>query len=396
MKENPTRRQTLSFRETLPWPPKWEAINEAKFGQLTVVAFSSSKTSFGQSQVVCLCTCGWYVDVPPFRLRGGNTTSCGCVFKASLRQRNSDRATHKMIGTPEYRAWQAIKNRCLNSNDDRYKWYGARGITVCDHWIESFENFYVDVGPRPSRQYTIERRDNNRGYSPDNVYWATSIEQNRNLRTTKLYTLSGQAKPLGAWVDEYKVSHDLVYQRVEVFGWSLLDALTVPPSGGGSRRSDTSKTEQDYLYGAWLGMIGRCHKPSYQRYADYGGRGIVVNPRWQASFEEFQNDVGPRPSLQHSLDRRDNDGNYEPDNVRWATSKEQNRNRRSTKRYELYGEERTLSEWAELAGVAYERVKQRVVTYKWPLAEALGTPISGGGRMAKADRKVWTELGHLK
>lgn len=80
-------------------------------------------------------------------------------------------------------------------------------------------------------------------------------------------------------------------------------------------------------YRAWVSMRWRCEKPQYAQYKDYGGRGIKVCDRWQ-SFQAFLNDVGMRPSLNHSIDRRNNDGNYEPGNVRWATRKEQAQNRR--------------------------------------------------------------------
>jgi len=100
-------------------------------------------------------------------------------------------------------------------------------------------------------------------------------------------------------------------------------------------------------------MIGRCYRPRNHRYAWYGGRGIRVCDRWRTSFEAFLADVGPRPTPRHSLDRIDNDGDYEPGNVRWATSFEQSRNRRNVKLYTHDGETLTLSEWADRVGLPY-------------------------------------------
>lgn len=124
-------------------------------------------------------------------------------------------------------------------------------------------------------------------------------------------------------------------------------------------------------YTAWNFMIGRCYRPRNHRYAWYGGRGIRVCDRWRTSFEAFLADVGPRPTPRHSLDRIDNDGDYEPGNVRWATSFEQSRNRRNVKLYTHDGETLTLSEWADRVGLPYSTLKQRVSRLGWSLARAL-------------------------
>lgn len=85
--------------------------------------------------------------------------------------------------TSEYETWLHLRQRCINPKDKEYKNYGARGIAVCDRW-KSFRLFYLDMGPRPSKKFSIDRRDNNRGYSPKNCYWATMKQQNRNRRST--------------------------------------------------------------------------------------------------------------------------------------------------------------------------------------------------------------------
>ena len=389
MRYNAARRENIDPLEIADWTQKWLPLKDQQFGSLTVVALAVNKTAFGQSQVICQCVCGWFVDVPPFRLREGNTTSCGCAFKQGITERNKARATHNMSSSTEYKAWQAIKNRCLNPDDARYKWYGARGITICDRWKDSFENFLLDVGRRPSKQYSIDRIDNNKGYEPSNVRWASAKEQARNQTQTRLYIIEGTTKSLGEWCEQYKMPYDTVIQRIDKFDWPIYEALTEPPTGGAPRRTLEGKTDKEYMYGAWLSMIGRCHNPTYARYKDYGERGIQVCEKWRNSFDAFFEDVGLRPSILYTLDRIDVNGNYEPRNVRWATAKEQNRNRRSTKLYELNGESKTLAEWAELAEIPYSRVKQRVLTYKWDLSEALGTPIGGSGRMPKSDRVAW-------
>lgn len=122
---------------------------------------------------------------------------------------------------------------------------------------------------------------------------------------------------------------------------------------------------------AWMEMRRRC-RPSSKKYRhNYSDRGIVVCARWEDSFFNFFHDVGPRPSPQHSLDRIDNDGNYEPGNVRWATVQEQNQNRSNTLKFTRDGVTRTLREWADDAGVPYVKAWDRIKRRGWSLEEAL-------------------------
>lgn len=109
-------------------------------------------------------------------------TSLGRVASDETRAKmRAASITHGMWGTPEYHTWDGMKQRCLNPNAAGYADYGGRGITVCDRWLK-FENFYADMGdkPEPKNAYSIERRNGDRGYGPDNCYWATVPEQVRN------------------------------------------------------------------------------------------------------------------------------------------------------------------------------------------------------------------------
>lgn len=94
--------------------------------------------------------------------------------------------THGMSKSPEYSAWKDIKQRCYNVKNERFNNYGGRGITVCERWISSFLNFYNDIGPRPSKEHSVDRIDNNGNYSPENVRWATRSQQQKNKRPFKL------------------------------------------------------------------------------------------------------------------------------------------------------------------------------------------------------------------
>lgn len=124
----------------------------------------------------------------------------------------------------------------------------------------------------------------------------------------------------------------------------------------------------------WRGMIARCSNSSLASWNDYGGRGITVCQRWQDSYEAFLADVGPRPSPKYSIDRIDNDGNYEPSNVRWATRKEQAANKRNAARLlEHDGRAQNMSDWAKELGVTRATVERRLRVSGWSIAKAVST-----------------------
>ncbi len=112
-------------------------------------------------------------------------------------------------------------------------------------------------------------------------------------------------------------------------------------------------------YKIWCGIKERCNNPHNHRYARYGGRGISVCERWAQDFEAFLSDMGPRPSSEHTIDRIDPDGNYAPENCRWATVKEQQRNRPDNVRVEMDGESLCLAEIAERYGLSRTLVWRR-------------------------------------
>jgi len=113
-------------------------------------------------------------------------------------------------------------------------------------------------------------------------------------------------------------------------------------------------------YGRWASMIDRCHNPRNKYYASYGGRGITVCDRWRESFVNFIEDMGPRPSDRHSLDRTDNDGPYSPENCRWATKVQQSNNRRSNRMLTYNGQALTLTQWAKIVGISEGTIDSRI------------------------------------
>lgn len=120
-----------------------------------------------------------------------------------------------------------------------------------------------------------------------------------------------------------------------------------------------NKTTHEYY--AWIGMKTRCCNINNRDYKNYGGRGIKIYNDWLTSFESFYAYVGKSPSIKHTIDRINNNGNYEPGNVRWATKKEQANNRRNTRLFNYKGDIKTASELAEMAGICYSTMKHRLV-----------------------------------
>lgn len=136
-------------------------------------------------------------------------------------------------------------------------------------------------------------------------------------------------------------------------------------------------------YNVWCSMRQRCDNPNNQRYADYGGRGIKVCERWQ-KFENFLADMGARPKYPaHTLERRDNDGDYTPGNCRWATYEEQQNNKRNNHRLTYQGETMTVAEWARKLGVRDQLLRVRLHR-GWDLERVLSPPIPN-------DRRRFTE-----
>ncbi len=151
--------------------------------------------------------------------------SCRALMNPKLAG-NKHAWKHGWFGTSEYQTWADMIRRCGCPRSHNYKHYGGRGIAVCDEW-KSFVNFIRDMGPRPSPELTIERRDNDGNYTPDNCYWGTKKEQSRNRRISTFYTHDGHTRCLAEWSDLSGIPPDTLSWRISA-GWDFGKAITRP------------------------------------------------------------------------------------------------------------------------------------------------------------------------
>lgn len=219
-----------------------------RFSRLVVVAVTPGL----RNSVTARCDCGatWKGNITT--LRSGATKSCGCFNLDAISGRNT---THGMSKTPEYRAWKALKKRCYNMNGPDYPLYGARGIRVCNRWLEDFVNFFMDMGERPSSKHSVDRIDSNGNYEPGNCRWATALQQARNTSRNVRYEYQGRSLTIKEWCDELNLPLGSIKSRL-ADGWEVESAFETPvkASRAGEKLSQGALTMTLSEWGKYLGV----------------------------------------------------------------------------------------------------------------------------------------------
>lgn len=171
-----------------------------------------------------ICKCGNLIDTRLIYIKRGETKSCGCFLNDN---RSIFSTTHGLSKSLEYKIWDSMIQRCTNPNNKNYPNYGGRGIKICDEWKDSFENFLKDIGKRPSKDYSLDRIDNNGNYCKENCRWATAKEQANNRCTNLNITYKKQTKTLSEWAVILKMNYRTLQNRYNN-GWAVERIFTQP------------------------------------------------------------------------------------------------------------------------------------------------------------------------
>lgn len=209
-------RDAMGFH--MPQKLKYDIKIGRAFGCLTVI--SCPEYCPTQTIVWAKCYCGKTISIIAANLikRNSKCTCKGTTF------------SHGMKGTKIYSVWRSMKERCSSPNSQFFYAYGARGISVCERW-QKFENFYEDMGDRPSDSHSIDRINNDGNYEPGNCRWATAKEQARNKKKTKMATYKDVTKPVSEWIEILGLKPAVIYDRLRR-GWPTKEAfeLAINPS----------------------------------------------------------------------------------------------------------------------------------------------------------------------
>lgn len=205
----------------------FEDLTGARFERLTVLGLHGMR---GRKRYwECQCDCGKVRFVEGSALNRGRSLSCGCIRK--------DRAyrTHGMHDTRQYHIWENMKARCSNEKCMYYKFYGGRGIQVCERWL-TFAAFWEDMRDGYADHLTIDRKDCNGDYEPGNCRWATIDEQKANVRSNIWLAFRGERKTRAQWAKALGFRPGMILKRIRA-GWSVDEALSTPPLRSGEKRS---------------------------------------------------------------------------------------------------------------------------------------------------------------
>lgn len=183
-----------------------------QFGRLTAIK-RVGNGKHGESRWLFKCSCGNMHIAYGRSVRSGNTQSCGCLNRERLLKRLTK---HGLSKTRIYSIFQGMYQRCYDKNNKHFKDYGARGINICDEWLSGFKNFYDwAMNNGYTDQLSIDRIDNNKGYSPNNCRWVTSATQVRNTRRNIIVNIDGERKTVAEWAAKLGVSPYTIYSKIK-------------------------------------------------------------------------------------------------------------------------------------------------------------------------------------
>jgi len=206
--------------EPLPNNSRFQDLTGMSFGLRTVIGYAGQSSS-RHPYWWCQCECGTLTKSSACNLK--NSVSCGCKNNIRI---GIQATTHGMCTTATYKIWGCMVTRCNSENPSAYPDYAGRGIRVCDQWLK-FENFYNDMGERPTPNHSLDRIDVNGNYCPENCRWATQEEQGNNRRNSVYLTFQGKTQTITQWARELNISPSALFGRRRK-GLSDEEILTTP------------------------------------------------------------------------------------------------------------------------------------------------------------------------
>lgn len=262
-----------------PTQTDFKDIESSLCGRWRVIEYRGSKN--WSRYWLCQCSC----KARTLRLfKTGNinisrSASCGCLKSEESKEvRTSD--------LPEWKVWAGIKSRCYNTSRKDYPRYGGRGITICERWLESFENFYEDMGPRPIEdkvRFSLDRKNNDLGYYKENCRWATDKEQANNRRKNVFLEYNGKTKTMSQWAEIFGIKQSILGKRIRN-GWSVKDALNIKPGERLTKESNKLLVYLEYdekrlTFDEWSNITGiKRHTIACRYYKGWSNEKILTTP----------------------------------------------------------------------------------------------------------------------
>lgn len=208
----------MSFSHSKRNAHNFQDLTGQRFGRLQVIR-QATHSADKRTRWWCQCDCGNICITRGKNMKDGDAQSCGCLRKETTRARSITHGQGAIATrTPEYQSWASMKSRCYNPKTERYPHYGARGITVCERWLNSFENFFADMGQRPGPSYSLDRIDVHGNYTPENCRWATARQQARNTQKAVYLTHAEKTLSVWEWADIVGISSRTLHERLRR-GW---------------------------------------------------------------------------------------------------------------------------------------------------------------------------------
>lgn len=228
-----------------PKDKRFRDLTGRRFHHLEILGYAGRKQGRLSQMWWVKCECGVVKVAASSNVVSGSIKSCGCK---KFHYNSIAHKRHGMTHSREFVTWSSMKARCLNRNDPFFSQYGGRGISICERWVNSFDNFYEDMGQRPAGM-SLDRVDVNGNYSKANCKWSTQSEQCRNMRSNRILTLNGVGKCVAEWSKETGIKSSTIFERLRR-GLSDEETLTTQVgyrNATPSRKASTGPGEQASL-----------------------------------------------------------------------------------------------------------------------------------------------------